>query len=121
MTLLPHNHQMWAVIGIYTGREDNIFWRRLPRDPAGRVEPAGARSLCAKDAEPLGQHIIHSVTNPIPRLTGALHMYGGDFFAVPRSAGDPESLQEKPCDVNSILRQFEESNALYRDKNGTTA
>src|SRR5215471_13776586 len=30
MTLLPHNHQMWAVIGIYTGREDNIFWRRVP-------------------------------------------------------------------------------------------
>jgi predicted metal-dependent enzyme (double-stranded beta helix superfamily) len=28
MTLMPHNHQMWAVIGLYTGREDNIFWRR---------------------------------------------------------------------------------------------
>ena len=25
MTLMPHNHEMWAVIGIYTGREDNIF------------------------------------------------------------------------------------------------
>jgi len=30
MTIMPHNHQMWAVIGIYTGREDNIFWRRVP-------------------------------------------------------------------------------------------
>ena len=30
MTIMPHNHLMWAVIGIYTGREDNIFWRRLP-------------------------------------------------------------------------------------------
>src|SRR5262245_48500510 len=29
MTVMPHNHQMWAVIGVYTGREDNIFWRRL--------------------------------------------------------------------------------------------
>ena len=28
MTLKPHDHKMWAVIGIYTGREDNIFWRR---------------------------------------------------------------------------------------------
>ena len=120
MTLMPHNHQMWAVIGIDTGREDNIFWR-LPGVPAGRVEAAGARSLCAKDAEPLGQHIIPSVTNPIPRFTGALHVCGGDFFAVPRGEWDPESLQEKPCDVNSILRQFEESNALYRDKSGTTA
>ncbi len=30
MTLMPHNHNMWAVIGIYTGREDNIFWRGVP-------------------------------------------------------------------------------------------
>src|SRR5262249_52721856 len=27
MTLLPHNHLMWALIGVYSGREDNIFWR----------------------------------------------------------------------------------------------
>src|SRR5215216_2768978 len=39
MTIMPHNHEMWAVIGIYTGREDNIFWRRLPGSP-GRVEAA---------------------------------------------------------------------------------
>lgn len=116
MTLMPHNHQMWAVIGIYSGREDNIFWRRVPGDPTGRVEAAAARSLCEKDAEPLGEHIIHSVTNPIARLTGALHVYGGDFFAVPRSEWDPETLREKRCDVNNILRQFEESNALYRGK-----
>jgi predicted metal-dependent enzyme (double-stranded beta helix superfamily) len=25
MTIMPHNHCMWAVIGVYTGREDNIF------------------------------------------------------------------------------------------------
>ena len=30
MTIMPHDHRMWAVIGIYTGREDNVFWRRLP-------------------------------------------------------------------------------------------
>src|SRR5690349_20980087 len=30
MILQPHDHRMWAVIGIYTGREDNVFWRRLP-------------------------------------------------------------------------------------------
>ena len=28
MTLFPHDHAMWAVIGIYGGREDNIFWKR---------------------------------------------------------------------------------------------
>ena len=29
MTVAPHNHNMWAVIGIYSGREDNIFWLSL--------------------------------------------------------------------------------------------
>ena len=41
MTISPHDHQMWAVIGIYTGREDNIFWRRLP---GGKVGSGGCAS-----------------------------------------------------------------------------
>src|SRR5262252_9545014 len=112
MTLLPHNHQMWAVIGIYTGREDNIFWRRIPGSH-GKVEAAGARALSEKDAEPLGRDIIHSVTNPIPRLTGALHVYGGDFFGVPRSEWDPETLIEQPTEGAKMARRLEEANALF--------
>src|SRR5262249_20005182 len=73
MTIMPHNHQMWAVIGIYTGREDNIFWRRVPGAHGGKLEAVGARALSTKDADPLGHNIIHSVTNPIARLPGAIH------------------------------------------------
>jgi predicted metal-dependent enzyme (double-stranded beta helix superfamily) len=112
MTIMPHDHRMWAVIGLYTGREDNIFWRRIPRDPLGRVTAAGARSLCVGDAEPLGHNIIHSVTNPIPRLTGAIHVYGGDFFAAERSEWDPESLLEESFDVDRAVRRFETANAV---------
>lgn len=112
MTLLPHNHKMWAVIGIYTGREDNIFWRRLPGDAARKLEASGARALCEKDTVQLGQDIIHSVTNPIGRLTGAIHIYGGDFFRVPRSEWDAETLTEQPCDGDKMLRRFEQANAL---------
>ena len=113
MTLLPHNHQMWAVIGIYIGREDNIFWRRLPGDE-GKVEAAGAKALCEKDAQPLGRDVIHSVTNPIPRLTGAIHVYGGDFFGVPRSEWDSETLLEQSCSGERMARRFEEANLLQR-------
>jgi predicted metal-dependent enzyme (double-stranded beta helix superfamily) len=112
MTLMPHNHNMWAVIGIYTGREDNIFWRRLPDDPKGHIEAAGAKALSERDVVPLGRDIIHSVTNPIGRLTGAIHVYGGDFFALPRSEWDPERLVEGPRDVQRLRRLFEESNRL---------
>jgi len=107
MTIPPHNHHMWAVIGIYTGREDNIFWRRLPD---GRVEAAGAQSLCERDAVPLGRDIIHSVTNPIARLTGAIHIYGGDFFATPRSEWDAETLTEQAYDSARTLHYFDEAN-----------
>jgi predicted metal-dependent enzyme (double-stranded beta helix superfamily) len=109
MTLEPHDHRMWAVIGIYTGREDNIFWRRS-RGDARRIEAAGARALCAGDAEALGSNIIHSVTNPIPRLTGAIHVYGGDFFGAERSAWDPETLLEGRYDAEQVVRRFEAAN-----------
>jgi len=113
MTVTPHNHQMWAVIGIYSGREDNIFWRRLP-DGSGRVEAAGARALSVGDVEPLGHNIIHSVTNPIPRLTGAIHVYGGDFFAAKRSEWDSETLMEGRYDAERAMRRFDEANAGIR-------
>ena len=111
MTVVPHDHKMWAVIGIYSGREDNIFWRRLP-DAGGRIEAAGAKALCTGQAVPLGRDIIHSVTNPIPRLTGAIHVYGGDFFAVRRSEWDPETLMERPYDAGRMMGRFEKANAM---------
>jgi predicted metal-dependent enzyme (double-stranded beta helix superfamily) len=103
---------MWAVIGIYTGPEDNIFWRRGSH--GGKLQAVGAMPLSARDAHPLGDNIIHSVTNPIARLTGAIHVYGGDFFGADRSEWDPETLQEGRCDVAKNMRLFEEANALYR-------
>lgn len=109
MTIYPHNHNMWAVIGIYGGREDNVFWRRLPGE-GGRVEAAGAKSLSTRDAVPLGRDIIHSVTNPIPRLTAALHVYGGDFFNAHRSEWNPESLTECPYSSERAIQLFEDSN-----------
>jgi predicted metal-dependent enzyme (double-stranded beta helix superfamily) len=108
MTLMPHNHHMWAVIGVYTGREDNIFWRRRKGDPTGPIESATARSLGPRDAVPLGRDIIHSVTNPTGLFTSAIHVYGGDFFAAHRSEWEPEGLSERAYDVEKNMRLFEE-------------
>jgi predicted metal-dependent enzyme (double-stranded beta helix superfamily) len=111
MTVVPHEHRMWAVIGIYSGAEDNMFWRRIGDEPGrSRVEAAGARSLRVGDAEPLGRDIVHSVTNPIPRLTGAIHVYGGAFFAVERSEWDPETLIEQAYDMERVKRRFADAN-----------
>ena len=106
MTLHPHDHRMWAVIGIYGGREDNVFYRRTPEG----LQQHGTKALHAKNAIPLGEDIIHTVHNPSEQLTIALHVYGGDFFATPRSEWDPETLEERPYDVENTRRVFEDAN-----------
>ena len=106
MNLMPHNHLMWANIGIYAGREDNIFWRR---DDNG-IEAVGVNALFEKDAAMLLVDAIHSVTNPLLRFTGGIHIYGGDFFDTPRSLWDPETLEEGPSDGDIVSRIFEEEN-----------
>ncbi len=102
--LLPHDHAMWAVIGVYAGREDNILWRRIAGDAAGRIEAAGAKSLAEGETIAFGPEVVHSVINPLSRVTGALHVYGGDFFATPRSEWDPEKLEEGAYDIERVLR-----------------
>jgi predicted metal-dependent enzyme (double-stranded beta helix superfamily) len=109
MVLLPHNHNMWASIGIYTGREDNMLWER--RGPV--IEAIGAEALSEKEVFGLTRDAIHSVTNPIRRRTGAIHIYGGDFFATARSAWDAETLRERPFDVAEARREFREANERF--------
>ena len=104
--VMPHEHRLWAVVGVYAGREDNILWRRLPSDEHGRIEAAGALSLGEGEAAAFGADVIHSVVNPLARPTGAIHVYGGDFFAVSRSEWDPDSLRERPYDMEKVLRMF---------------
>jgi predicted metal-dependent enzyme (double-stranded beta helix superfamily) len=113
MMIMPHNHHMWAIIGVYGGREDNIFWRRVPNADGAQIEAAGARSLGVKEAQPLGHDIIHSVTNPTSEFTAAIHVYGGDFFAAHRSEWDPDTLREQPSDGERARELFEEANRRY--------
>jgi predicted metal-dependent enzyme (double-stranded beta helix superfamily) len=106
MSLPPHDHRMWAVIGLYGGKEDNMFYRRSVTG----LQRSGAKELSAKDACPLGAAVIHSVINPLDKITAAIHVYGGDYFGVPRSQWDAKTLEEQPFDVAYIMGLFEESN-----------
>ncbi len=104
---LPHNHRHRAIIGMYGGGEDNIYWRRLPNDAKGRVEAAGAASLRNGDVTVLGRDIIHSVTNPLDKLSYALHVYDGDFLAAEgKSCWDAETLAELPYDGPTVSPMF---------------
>lgn len=109
MALYPHEHRMWAVIGMYGGQEDNAFFRRGPRG----IERAGGRELPAGDVLVLGDDAIHSVANSRQEFAVALHVYGGDFFSVDRSEWDPSTYEERPRDLGRTQRLFDEANARW--------
>ncbi|HEX8802616.1 MAG TPA: hypothetical protein VF743_00445 [Acidimicrobiales bacterium] len=119
MRLYPHDHRMWAAIGIYTGQEDNTFYRRTR--PATQLAPgeralveSGGRELTTGDVLVMGDDAIHAVANPRDRLTGAIHVYGGDFVDEPRSQWGPGPEVERPYDMDEARRQFAEANRAWR-------
>jgi len=109
MSLNPHEHRMWAVIGMYGGQEDNTFFRRAPVG----LDAAGGRELRAGDVLVLGDDAIHSVANSRREFAVALHVYGGDFFSAERSEWDFETYTERPRDLDNTRRLFEEANARW--------
>ena len=112
MRLNPHDHQMWAVIGMYGGQEDNAFYRRTPDG----LLPAGGKELPAGDVLVLGDDAIHSVANSRTEFAVALHVYGGDFFSADRSEWDFETYTERPRDLAGTARLFEEANARWQEQ-----
>jgi predicted metal-dependent enzyme (double-stranded beta helix superfamily) len=93
---LPRDRRMSAIIGMYGGREDNIFWRRLSRPAKFQIEPAGGQALGPGDVTILGRDVIHSVVNPLAKISGAIHLWDAGFLAAQRSMKDADVLVEKP-------------------------
>lgn len=112
MDVRPHEHRMWAALGIYAGQEDNTFFRR-----AGGPLPlseSGGKRLDTGDTLVLGDDTIHSVRNPRRVLTGAIHVYGGDLISQERSQWGPPPAGERPYDIDDARQQFDEANAAWR-------
>ncbi|HEY7627095.1 MAG TPA: hypothetical protein VH761_08500 [Ilumatobacteraceae bacterium] len=107
MRVMPHNHRMWAIIGIYAGAEDNQFYAR--RD-GGRLVETARRRLETGEVCTLGSDTIHSVSNPAKCVTAAIHVYGGDFVNEPRSQWGPGDAVERPYDISDVERQFHDAN-----------
>jgi predicted metal-dependent enzyme (double-stranded beta helix superfamily) len=107
MTLGPHDHRMWAAIGLYSGGEDNRFYRRH----GDELDDSGGRSLHPKDVCLLGDDVVHAVHNPTAEHAGAIHVYGGDFFTTQRSEWTGAPLREGPFDIDRVRSLFEAANA----------
>jgi predicted metal-dependent enzyme (double-stranded beta helix superfamily) len=109
MSFGPHDHRMWAAIGIYTGGEDNSFYRRH----GDTITASGGKRLEPRDVALLGDDTIHAVTNPTTEFAGAIHVYGGDLFATDRSEWRGDPYRELAYDSGYVLRYFEEANRAH--------
>jgi predicted metal-dependent enzyme (double-stranded beta helix superfamily) len=108
MRFRPHNHLMWAAIGLYAGQEDNTFYRRS--GPGLAV--SGHRELRESDVALLGDDVIHAVRNPRDAFTGAIHVYGGDLPGrAGRSEWDDDTGAEVAYDFERTRRYFEEADS----------
>ena len=68
------------------------------------------RSLSEEETISLGADAIHAVTNPRRKFTGAIHVYGGDFFAIERSEWESAQAPEQRYSVEHAMRTFAEAN-----------
>ena len=119
MRIYPHDHRMWATIGIYAGREDNAFYRRATDDRSTLVE-SGGKQLGVGDVVTLGDDTIHSVANTSGVLTAAIHVYGGDFVNEPRSQWGPGPERERPYDVDQAQQEFAAANRAWLGQTAAT-
>jgi len=112
----PHNHLIWAVIGIYGGRENNVFYRR----EGDRVVEAGRRNLVAPEVMVLTPDTIHGISNPLAQRSYALHVYGGRLANPARSLWNPFTLQEELFKLSALLnyeREMIQGAAKSQNKN----
>jgi len=97
---LPHDHRIWALVGIYGGQEDNHFFRRA----TSGLEESGGRSLKVSDTLAMGTEAIHAIENPLSGSSlAAIHVYGGDLIATERSMWTLPEYDEQPYDDTKVL------------------
>lgn len=97
----PHDHRMWAVIGVYHGQEDNQLYARTGD---ATLEPIERFSVSAGEIRSLDSSTIHSVQAAGGQYLGAVHVYGGDLFGTPRSAW--RDGVEQPNDESAMPALF---------------
>ena len=109
-SIIPHDHRMWAAIGIYGGQEDNAFFRR----EGTTIVESGRREYRQGDVYLLGDDVVHAVHNPQRTATGGIHVYGGDLIGIARSQWNATTLQEEPYDFEASQREFERADERAR-------
>jgi predicted metal-dependent enzyme (double-stranded beta helix superfamily) len=94
----PHNHNLWSVVGVCGGQEDNQFFER----DNGGLRQCGEKSVPAPGVLANAADVIHAISNPLEEPLLALHAYGGDLLGTARSNWDPETHEEISYDWEKV-------------------
>lgn len=89
----PHNHSLWSVVGVASGREDNTFFERDEETGLRKVREV---SVVAPGVLANTVDAIHAIANPLDEPLVAIHVYGGNLLEVDRSSWDSQTLEEIP-------------------------
>lgn len=106
-----HDHLTWAVIGTWTGYEDNhLFGREGNRAVQTSVERCGPGQVISLNAD-----AIHEVRAPLSTASAAIHVYGGALFDQPRHSWSPdEAPVDDAADLDRMLAELRASGYLAK-------
>lgn len=99
LTIPPHNHNLWSVVGVCSGQEDNRFYER----DGGSLREVGQISVTGPGVLANAADVIHSISNPLDSPMLVLHAYGGDLLGIERSLWDPETNAETTFDPHRTV------------------
>lgn len=97
-----HDHAAWSAVALYTGQEENLFYRRTP---AG-LQPTNGKVHSAGEVLLMGSETIHSIANPLSSCNAAIHVFGGNPWKLERRQWDPETLVQGAFDVDEARRLY---------------
>ncbi len=107
----PHDHTMWAVIGIYEGQEDNVLYR----ETESGLTQSRHIALKAGDVLSISPTDIHAIANPLATTTRGLHVYGGNLPSAERSLWNPKSHQREPSTPEAMARYVKELSPMREE------
>lgn len=104
-----HNHNMWAVIGVYEGEEYNAFFE----ESAEGLQQSGERLLKEGDIAVLQPETIHAINNPIEQKSNAIHVYGGDLVTREgRSMWNPRTEEREDYEIGRLSEYTKELSGI---------
>jgi len=89
ISVFPHEHRVWAVVGVYAGEELNRIFERS----GDALNAVRSCALAPKEVLVLDADAIHAVDNPRREWTAGIHVYGGDMVNGQRSAWGPDGRE----------------------------